>query len=123
MNLLALLRAVFAAAFLLVAAPAGIAQTDTPHGQSDGAAKAEQENPASEDAAPAVAKKPEKLMVASWGGAYGESQKRAYFMPFQTETGIAIEVISHKGGLDVLMAEDETARPKWDLVDLGPAAL
>ncbi|MFQ5626958.1 MAG: extracellular solute-binding protein [Methyloligellaceae bacterium] len=123
MNLLALLQAVFAAMFLLVAAPSGLAQTDTPHGQSDGAANAGQKNPASEDAAPAVAKKPERLMVASWGGAYSESQKRAYFTPFQTETGIAIEVISHQGALGVLTAEDETRRPKWDLVDLDLAAL
>ncbi len=127
------LRAAFAAAFLFASAPAVMAQTDTPQDTPDGAAGAGQEKsasegapPASGDTPPAAAEqpaKPDKLMVASWGGAYGESQKRAYFTPFQAETGIAIEVISHKGGLDILTARDESLRPKWDLVDLDPATL
>lgn len=133
MNLSAQVRAAFAAAFLLVPAPAGMAQTGTPQDKLDGAAGAEQKKPASENTPPASENppaaaaeqpgKPDKLMIASWGGAYGESQKRAYFKPFHAETGIAIEVIFHKGGLDILTAQDESRRPKWDLVDLGSAAL
>lgn len=123
MNLLAHSRTAFAAMFLLMLAPAGMAQTDKLHGPSDGAAGAGQQNPASDAAAPGAVKKPEKLLVASWGGAYGDSQKQAYFMPFQTETGIAIEVVSHNGALGILTAEDESSRPKWDLVDLDPVTL
>ena len=66
---------------------------------------------------------PASLKVASWGGAYTESQRRAYFMPFQNETGIAIEVINHNGALKVLTDENTSPAPDWDLVDLEPAVL
>lgn len=123
MSLLALSRGIFAAMLLLTGAPVSMAQTQTPQQQPDDATGAGQNNRAANDAAPAVAKKPEKLLIASWGGAYGDSQKQAYFTPFQRKTGIAIEVISHNGALDILTAEDESLRPAWDLVDLDPVTL
>lgn len=66
---------------------------------------------------------PTSLKVASWGGAYAESQRRAYFIPFQDETGIAIEVVTHTGALQSLTRENQSERPDWDLVDLELAVL
>lgn len=83
----------------------------------------EKANDGAEAAAGEAAKKPAKLTVASWGGAYSQSQQRAYFTPFQNETGIAIELVSHNGAFGALKSAGATAPPKWDLVDLGPAAL
>lgn len=67
--------------------------------------------------------KPASLTVASWGGAYSESQQRAYFAPFKDETGIAIEMVSHNGRFAALAAEDRSKPPEWDIVDIDPAAL
>ncbi len=66
--------------------------------------------------------KPDKLTVASWGGAYGESQRRAYFAPFQSESGIAIQAVSHNGKFEAL-DPDNANKPKWDVIDLNAKAL
>jgi putative spermidine/putrescine transport system substrate-binding protein len=79
--------------------------------------------PATDEAKLAADKSPGKLTVASWGGAYSESQKRAYFKPFQDETGIVIKLVTHNGAFETLTTTDESEPPKWDLVDLGPAVL
>lgn len=63
------------------------------------------------------------LTVASWGGAYSESQDRAYFSPFEAETGIAIKMVTHKGKFDPLTSSGIATDPKWDIVDLDLAAL
>ncbi len=90
---------------------------------SEGAEPTDKANADADATKPEADKKPDKLTVASWGGAYSESQKRAYFTPFQDETGIAIELVSHNGAFGALTAAGETELPKWDLVDLGPATL
>ena len=61
---------------------------------------------------------PAGLTVASWGGAYAESQKRAYFSPFENETGIKITTVSHKGKFDQLQDTTKASSPAWDIVDL-----
>ena len=66
--------------------------------------------------------KPDKLTVASWGGAYGESQRRAYFAPFQSESGIAIEAVSHNGKFDAL-DPDSADKPGWDVIDVSTDAI
>ena len=101
MKFWSVLGAVLAATVILQPAPHSMAQTDTPQAEE----------------------KPASLKVASWGGAYTESQRRAYFIPFQDETGIAIEVVTHNGVLKSLTRENQSGRPDWDLVDLEPAAL
>lgn len=68
-------------------------------------------------------KRPDKLTIASWGGAYTEAQKRAYFSPFETETGISIATIAHNGRFDALTDKDEGAAPNWDVVDLDEITL
>lgn len=68
-------------------------------------------------------KQAERLTVASWGGAYTESQKRAYFTPFQDETGIAINTVLHKGKFEALSTLGESSSAKWDIVDIDPTTL
>jgi putative spermidine/putrescine transport system substrate-binding protein len=98
------------------------------------AAKPEASPPATQKATPATPPEatpaasqpsapPASLKVASWGGAYMESQRRAYFTPFQDETGIAIEEFNHKGALKLLTDENTSQKPDWDLVDLELAVL
>lgn len=66
---------------------------------------------------------PKSLIVASWGGAYGESQNQAYFAPFKDETGIAVEMVSHNGEFAALTNADDSPTTGWDIVDIGPEVL
>ncbi|MEC9369292.1 MAG: extracellular solute-binding protein [Pseudomonadota bacterium] len=56
--------------------------------------------------------KPGEITVATWGGAYAESQNRAYFAPFRKKEGIAVQVVSHKG------VTKPPAGAGWDVVDM-----
>jgi putative spermidine/putrescine transport system substrate-binding protein len=123
MKRLPFLGAAFAATLFLSSAAGSLAQSDTQQNQSESTSGTDENKPESDEAKPAANEKPSKLTVASWGGAYSESQKRAYFTPFQDKTGIAIEVVSHHGAFGDLTPEDGSSPPKWDLVDLGPATL
>lgn len=104
-------------------ATGGMAQTDTEQNKAGVSTQTPGNKPASDEAKPDGSEKPDKLTVASWGGAYSESQKRAYFTPFQDKTGIAIELVSHHGSFEALSSEAGSGSPSWDLVDLGPKAL
>jgi putative spermidine/putrescine transport system substrate-binding protein len=121
-----LLPIIFAA---ILAMPAPVLAT---HDDSDGGdagatvpiAKDEKSAPNEADATAGIAEdRPQSLTVASWGGAYGESQKRAYFAPFKNKTGIAIEMVSHNGKFASLSGEAGSDAPDWDIVDLGPDVL
>lgn len=61
------------------------------------------------------------LGVATWDGAYGQSQKAAYFDPFAKDTGIEIDVSPYNGGADALKAKLDGATPA-DVVDLSSKA-
>ena len=123
MKHLPMLGAAFASALLLSSSAQTLAQSETGKNQAGNNTGTSENKPAPDEANPASDKKPGKLTVASWGGAYSESQKRAYFTPFQDETGIEINLVSHNGAFGTLMAEGSDSPPKWDLVDLGPAIL
>lgn len=58
------------------------------------------------------------LTVATWGGAYEESQRRAYFEPFTEATGIAIKTVHYDGGLRELREQAANNRPEWDVIDM-----
>ena len=62
----------------------------------------------------------ETLTIVSWGGAYEESQRIAYFAPFEEKTGVEIEIVRYDGGLDELRRhiEETGGDPEWDLVDM-----
>jgi putative spermidine/putrescine transport system substrate-binding protein len=59
------------------------------------------------------------LAVASWGGAYGQSQEAAYFEPFAKKTGIKVRSETYDGSLAALKPMLATI----DVVDVSPAVL
>ncbi len=130
MKFWSVLAASFATAVILLPAPYALASHDDPPAdeQSEKLAK---ETPAKDETSPppatpsvsATGTPPSSLNVASWGGAYMESQRRAYFTPFQDETGIAIEAVNHKGAFKVLTDGGASGAPDWDLVDLEPGVV
>lgn len=60
-----------------------------------------------------------KLNIASWGGAYTQSQEIAYFEPFKKETGIDLEVETHDGRVGPFDDGDGSSLDGWDVVDIG----
>lgn len=70
---------------------------------------------------PAVFAAPDRLTIATWGGAYETSQEKAYFAPFRAETGIAIETADYAGGIEPLARQVEAGEIRWDAVDMTMA--
>ena len=68
-----------------------------------------------------VAVAAEALSVATWGGAYEQSQRKAYFTPFTAVTGVPIETAAYTGGLERLAAQVAADRPGWDVIDMTMA--
>jgi putative spermidine/putrescine transport system substrate-binding protein len=68
-----------------------------------------------------AAEDPEALTVATWGGVYEQSQRKAYFDPFAAETGIRIETATYAGGVDTLREQVASGTPAWDVVDMTMA--
>ncbi len=59
------------------------------------------------------------LTIATWGGAYGQSQRKAYFDPFTKQSGNQINVVTHgRDSADVTAKLSEKPSP-WDVVDLA----
>ena len=123
MKYLSLQGAALAALMLFWPLAESMAQTGDGQTPPPSTADSSQDKAGVDEPKSATDEKPRKLTVASWGGAYSESQQRAYFTPFQNETGIVIELVKHNGAFEALTGADETSPPKWDLVDLGPEIL
>lgn len=62
----------------------------------------------------------DSLTIASWGGAYQESQSKAYFEPFRKETGSTIVTDEWSGETAKLKGMVETGAVSWDVVDVEP---
>ena len=60
----------------------------------------------------------ESITVVSWGGAYTQSQIKAYHEPFTAMTGIAVRSEDYNGGLAEVKAQVEAGNVIWDLVDV-----
>ncbi|WP_366657013.1 ABC transporter substrate-binding protein [Fodinicurvata sp. EGI_FJ10296] len=63
------------------------------------------------------------LTVVSWGGAYSESQQRAYHNPYM-EANPEIEIVnddSSANALAGLRAQSQAGNVTWDLVDMLPS--
>ena len=59
-----------------------------------------------------------ELVVVSWGGSYQDAQRKAFFEPFQEETGITvIEDTSPEHGK--VKAQVDSGAPEWDVVTTG----
>lgn len=63
------------------------------------------------------------LNVASWGGAYGQSQEIAFFEPFAKETGISIATVIYDGKLANLREMIKDNGGTIDVVDVSAGAL
>jgi putative spermidine/putrescine transport system substrate-binding protein len=57
------------------------------------------------------------ITVASWGGAYQDSQRRAYFQPF-IDAGNKVKEEEHTGEIDRIRAMVESGAVTWDVVDV-----
>ena len=83
------------------------------------ASSAKAEEPPAEVAAPSGT----SLSVASWGGAYGQSQEIAYFEPFTKKTGVKINIETYDGTLATIKAKIGGSASPFDIVDLSAYAL
>jgi putative spermidine/putrescine transport system substrate-binding protein len=60
----------------------------------------------------------ESLTVISWGGAYGDAQKKHMIDPFSKLTGTKVYFNDYKGGVAEIKAQVDSKAVKWDVVDL-----
>ena len=58
------------------------------------------------------------VTVASWGGAYTESQKLGYGDPTAKKLGIPINWVDYSGGLSEIKAQKEAGAITWDIIDV-----
>ncbi|TGG94007.1 extracellular solute-binding protein [Natronospirillum operosum] len=75
--------------------------------------------PAPED----QAEGPVSLTIVSWGGAYTESQNRAYHQPYM-EMNPNVEIVNDDGSANALAglrAQSQAGNVSWDLVDMLPS--
>ena len=59
------------------------------------------------------------VTVASWGGAYTESQKKAYADTWSDPSSVKFE--NYNGGLGEVRAQVESGSVTWDIVDVLPS--
>ena len=57
----------------------------------------------------------------SWGGAYQESQRKAYYEPYAKEKGIKIVEEEYDGELGKLKAMKDAGNVTWDVMDVDTA--
>lgn len=63
-----------------------------------------------------------RVVVASWGGEYQDSQREAFWRPFEEETGI--EVIEGESPVhSTIKTQVDSGNPEWDVVTTGTSAL
>ena len=58
------------------------------------------------------------VTVASWGGAYANSQKLGYGDPSAAKLGIPINWVDYSGGLSEITAQKEAGAITWDIMDV-----
>ena len=63
------------------------------------------------------------LNIATWGGAYGQSQEIAYFAPFTRETRTKIKIETYNGTLAAIMGMIGNKNAPIDVVDMSAATL
>lgn len=61
------------------------------------------------------------VTVVSWGGAYAETQRKAFFKPFTAATGNEVVEREYDGRLDKLAAMIEAKNVTWDVIDVDAA--
>lgn len=73
--------------------------------------------------ASAGARAEDSLSIATWGGAYSQSQEIAYFEPYAKETGTSISTEIYDGTLAKLKEILGGSAPAVDVVDVSAATL
>jgi putative spermidine/putrescine transport system substrate-binding protein len=63
------------------------------------------------------------LAIATWGGAYGQSQDLAYFEPFTQKTGVKIKTETYDGTVSAIKGKLSDSSSPIDVVDLSAGAL
>lgn len=63
------------------------------------------------------------LAIATWGGAYGQSQDVAYFEPFTQKTGVKIKTETYDGTVSAIKDKISDSASPIDVVDLSAGAL
>jgi putative spermidine/putrescine transport system substrate-binding protein len=63
------------------------------------------------------------LAIATWGGAYGQSQDLAYFEPFTQKTGVKIKTETYDGTVSAIKDKLGDSSSPIDVVDLSAGAL
>jgi putative spermidine/putrescine transport system substrate-binding protein len=58
------------------------------------------------------------LTVVSWGGAYQDAQRDAYFKPFMAQKGVKMLEESWDGGVGVLRSKIQGGNNNWDVVQV-----
>ncbi|MDY0873340.1 ABC transporter substrate-binding protein [Dongia rigui] len=61
------------------------------------------------------------LTVVSWGGAYTDTQRKAFFKPYTSSTGTEILERQYDGGLDKVRAMVQAKNVTWDVIDVDAA--
>jgi len=60
----------------------------------------------------------DSLTIVSWGGAYSESQREAFYKPFAKDTGIEVIEEEYNGEIAKIRAMVESNNITWDVMDL-----
>jgi putative spermidine/putrescine transport system substrate-binding protein len=66
---------------------------------------------------PSLAAQENTLVISSWGGNYGEQQRKVQFDPFIAETGIEIVLASQTPELALVEAQVTSGNVEWDLFE------
>ncbi len=59
----------------------------------------------------------DRLVIASWGGAFSEATRSAFAEPFFEETGIKVEVLDTGNHVATVQAQAKAGAIEWDLLD------
>jgi putative spermidine/putrescine transport system substrate-binding protein len=59
-----------------------------------------------------------EVVVCSWGGTYQKAMRKAYFDPFEKETGIKVVDVSAPEVAKV-KAQVDSKNPEWDVIEAG----
>jgi len=62
---------------------------------------------------------PKEVVVCSYGGSYQEAERKAFFEPFEKETGIKVREAEWSGEYSKLKAMVESGTIVWDLVTVA----
>lgn len=65
----------------------------------------------------------QELTIASWGGAFQDAQRSAYFKPFSEASGVKILEDNYLGGWGPFKAMKDSGQYKWDIVEVQSSTM